>query len=90
MRGYTVYRVDYVTGRKEPIGCVLDRSYGTKERKLVCLLLEARRYFAAGHADAFHIALDPGGRESSLLTRRGGDYTLLPAPVGMKGGKGSY
>ena len=45
--GYVVCRVDRATGRKDPIGCVLERRRGNRRRSadLVALLEEARRIF---------------------------------------------
>ncbi len=60
MRGYTVYRVDYVTGRRDPIGSILDRR--EKDRgpgeNLMDLLVEARRLFGKGEKEAIRIVLD--------------------------------
>lgn len=70
MRGYTVYRVDYVTGKKEAIGSILERRSGDRgvERNLLALLVEARRLFGRGPADAFRIVLDSPRDSRELRT----------------------
>lgn len=70
MRGYTVYRVDYVTGKKEAIGSILERRSGDRgvERTLLALLVEARRLFGRGPADAFRIVLDSPRDSRELRT----------------------
>jgi hypothetical protein len=57
-KGYTVYRVDYVTGKKEAIGCILERRDREMERNLMGLLVEARKLFGRGPSDAINIVLD--------------------------------
>ncbi|HSM00102.1 MAG TPA: hypothetical protein VK944_08265 [Candidatus Limnocylindria bacterium] len=59
-KGYTVYRVDYVTGKKEAIGSILERRSGNRgvERTLLALLVEARSLFGRTLEDAFCIVLD--------------------------------
>lgn len=57
-RGYTICRVDYVTGRKEAIGCILERRGGVRGNNLMGLLAEARRIFARGPSDAINIVFD--------------------------------
>ena len=57
-RGYTVYRVDYVTGKKEAIGCILERRGRERGKNLMSLLVESRRLFGRGSSDAIHIVLD--------------------------------
>ena len=57
-RGYTVYRVDYVTGKKEAIGCILERRGRERGKNLMNLLVEARRVFGRGPSDAINIVLD--------------------------------
>lgn len=59
MKNVTVYRVDYVKKSRVPIGTVVERR--TKERgtNLFGLLRLARKCYAAGGADAFHIVIDP-------------------------------
>lgn len=58
-RGYTIYRVDYVTGKKEAIGCILERRGRERGKNLMSLLVESRRLFARGPSDAINIVLDP-------------------------------
>ncbi len=60
MRGYTVYRLDCRTGRKESIGSILERREKERptEKNLLCLLEEARRYFGPGHEETIGIDLD--------------------------------
>ena len=57
-RGYTIYRVDYVTGKKEAVGCILERRGRERGKNLICLLMEARRLFARAPSDAINIVLD--------------------------------
>lgn len=57
-RGYTVYRVDYVTGKKEAIGCILERRGRERGKNLLGLLVESRRLFGRGPSDAINIVFD--------------------------------
>ncbi|MCL5966852.1 MAG: hypothetical protein M1550_06595 [Deltaproteobacteria bacterium] len=57
-RGYTVYRVDYVTGMKEAIGCIPERREKERKGNLLALLVEARKVFGRGPSEAIHIVLD--------------------------------
>lgn len=57
-RGFTVYRVDYVTGKKEAIGCILERRGRERGKNLMNLLVEARKLFGRGLSDAINIVLD--------------------------------
>ena len=80
MRGYTVYRVDYVTGKKEAIGSILERRSGDGrgKKKQLALLRGARRLFGRGPADAFRIVLDSPRDSRELRTDDvGGDPDLV-------------
>jgi hypothetical protein len=57
-RVYTVYRVDYVTGTKEAIGCILERRKKDRGNNLTSLLMGTRRLFARGPSDVINIVLD--------------------------------
>lgn len=66
MRGrYTVYRMDTVTGRKEPIGCIEDRRRNGREpqRSFLALLVEARKLFGDGPGEAINIVIDHPNRK---------------------------
>jgi hypothetical protein len=82
VRGYTVYRVDYVTGKKEAIGCILERREQEKERRwrgnLLDLLVEARRLFGRGNGEAINIVLDSpkGAREIKAMAISRGIVTI--------------
>lgn len=64
-RRYTVYRMDYVTGRKEPIGCIEERRRGERKtlRNFFALLVEARRLFGNGSDEAIHVVIDHPNRK---------------------------
>lgn len=57
-RGYTVYRMNYVTGKKEAIGCILERREKESRKNLLDLVAEARRLFGKGTSESIHIVLD--------------------------------
>lgn len=57
-RGYTVYRVDYARGKKEAIGCILERRKSERGENLLSLLVESRRLFGREPSDAMNIVLD--------------------------------
>lgn len=73
MKRYTVSRVDYVTRRKEAIGCITERRERDRGKNLLALLVEARRLFGRDVAESIHIALDcrtdPGGRKEEAVSR---------------------
>ncbi|HBO69921.1 MAG TPA: hypothetical protein DD658_07235 [Deltaproteobacteria bacterium] len=64
-RRYTVYRMEPVTGRKEPIGCVWERRRSEREtqRNFLALLVEARKLFGDGPGEAIHIVIDHPNRK---------------------------
>jgi len=76
-RRYTVYRMDYVTGRKEPIGCMEERRRSERraQRNYFALLVEARTLFGTGPEDMFRIVIDPPDgeetREGRMLAETG-------------------
>lgn len=57
-RQFTVYRVNYATGRRDPIGCITERREKERGRNLLDLLTEARRIFGNGTSDAIQIVFD--------------------------------
>ncbi len=57
-REFTVYRMDYARGKKEPIGCILERRGSERGNNLLDLLKKARKLFGHGPSDAFHIVID--------------------------------
>lgn len=64
-RRYTVYRLDSVTGRKEPIGCIEERRRSKRgaQRNYFALLVEARTLFGDGPGEAIRIVIDPLGKQ---------------------------
>ena len=87
-KGYTVYRLDYVTGKKEAIGSILERRRGNKGavKNLLALLVEARSLFGRTHVDASCIILDPprDARELSM------DETEKEPDLGHTGGSPDF
>ena len=63
-RRYTVYRMGYVTGRKEPIGCIEERRRSEREtqRNFLALLVEARKLFGNGPDESINIVIDHPNR----------------------------
>ena len=57
-RQYTVYRVNYATGERDPIGSIFERRDEERGRNLLGILTEARRLFGNGTSDAINIVFD--------------------------------
>jgi hypothetical protein len=57
-RQFTVYRVNYAIGRRDPIGSITERRDKERGRNLLGLLIEARRVFGNGTSEAINIVLD--------------------------------
>jgi len=67
-RRYTVYRADYVTGMKEPIGCIDERRRTGREmqQNFLALLAKAREIFGEGPGEGIDIVMnDPKKMERS-------------------------
>jgi len=58
MRAVTVYRVDYASKTKYPLGVVLEQRKTERGNNYNNLLRLARRTFALDTADAVHIIID--------------------------------
>lgn len=65
-RRYTVYRIEYGTGRKEPIGCIEERRKSERAalKNYFALLVKARTLFGNGPNDRIRIVLDPPDGEN--------------------------
>jgi len=58
MKTYTVYRVDYLTNKTEPIGRVVDRRKGERRDNAADMLRLAQKLFASSSIDS-HIYISP-------------------------------
>jgi hypothetical protein len=55
---FTIHHMNYSTGRRDPIGSIIERRDKERGNNLLCLLIEARRVFGNGTSDAINIVLD--------------------------------
>lgn len=58
MKSITVYRVDYLKKKKDPIGSVMERRKEERGDNVLGLLRIARAKYAKDLEDALHIAID--------------------------------
>ncbi len=58
MKDVTVYRVDYVSKERIPIGTVIERRREERGDNILGLLRLARKMYAKNLEDALHIAID--------------------------------
>ena len=73
MKTYTVYRVDYLTNKTEPIGTVVDRRKRDRNNNTADMLRLAQKLFATSSIDS-HIYISPfdavhSGAQTPSLTR---------------------
>jgi len=73
MKTYTVYRVDYLTNKTEPIGSVVDRRKRDRNNNTADMLRLAQKLFATSSIDS-HIYISPigavqSGAQTPSLTR---------------------
>jgi hypothetical protein len=59
VKSYTVYRVNYLTKRTEPIGCVVDRRKGERHNNAADMLKLAQRLYSTSSIES-HIFISTG------------------------------
>jgi len=74
-RRFAVYRMEYRTGRKDPIGCIEERRRSDRSTQwnFFALLAEARTLFGTGPNDRFNIVIDPPDGEERREGRELGE-----------------
>lgn len=84
MRRYTVYRVNYATGKKEAIGCIVERRRMGREmsQNFLALLVEARELFGGGTGESIEIELE-SARPAGVSEERA--FAREPALIGSRG-----
>ena len=75
MRAITVYRMDYGTRTKSPIGVVLENRKTERTNNYNDLLRLARRLFALDTADSVHIVIDMSQARQAYKPERTRDYS---------------